>query len=459
MLFLLLLTLVSSNGRRVSESESWDLEQAVAWKAEQAVGNKGPVKKPTEKVCEHWAGPNKNWLGMQAAMCQVEQINVPDTAACLKACQDRDDCDKVAVYEGRSMNCARIHSCNVPDTDVLFSDYDDPSTWYACNKPDEQPWAITKEPTPASEFNEKKCEEVSGLGTTIEDFRHKCAYLQILNGGPFPDTCWDACEDVEDCTHVAATQVDLQNPRDIQCFLVACTGDLEFIPRAESKVVWKECKQGELAPVTLEPTAEITATETEITTTEVIPTTNVPVVTTVTCTCDEVSKMIASGQCTEPTQTEVTMQPTTAAPTKEMLWQVEGPDRCPLAYKLGAWGHFGRTKNTKKCEKKCKSHPDCVAISWKTENKACTGFSSCPFFESTAEFGGNQGWVNVRVKPEPSASAYSASFQVEEDPWTALRAGERAFACIGLLAVVVLGMKALRSSKPDNLYLHVDQDL
>lgn len=291
-----------------------------------------------------------------------------------------------------------------------------------------------------------KCEEVAGLGTAIKDFKTKCrALLEVAEERIFPEECDVICQEDEECTHVAATQIDMMNPGMIQCFTAACDNDgIEFVPRGQTdpEVVWKQCREGEAAPVTLEPSDAVVPTET-----------------TVTCGCDEVNELIASGECMLPTEAEVTMQPTTAAPTREMLWEVEGADRCPLAYKLGIWGHFGKPKNAKKCEKKCRSHPDCVAISYKTDNRACTGFSSCPFFESTDTFGGNEGWINIRVKPEPSTSAFSTSFAVEKESWTALRAGERAFACLGLLAAAVLGQKALCSSKADDIYLQVEHDL
>lgn len=186
-------------------------------------------------------------------------------------------------------------------------------------------------------------------------------------------------------------------------------------------------------------------------------------------TCDKVLEAISSGTCTLPTEAETTetittADPTTAAPTKEMLWRVEGADRCPLAYKLGIWGHFGKPKNTKKCEKKCTSHPDCVAISYKTANRACTGFSSCPFFENTDEFGGNEGWINIRVKPEPvTSSAFSASFtaarEEEEEFWTVARTTERALAVTGAVMLAALGWNHFSSSKSDAIYVQVDPDL
>jgi len=422
-----------------------------------------------EKVCEHWQGPGQSVLGF-TNFCKFQYLTAADTADCLEQCRTKDDCDKIYLYEpsGSAMTCVHVYACEIPDTDFLFSDLgvdNEPATWYACNEPGEQPFRVTREPTGPSQFKEKSCTEFGGVGQLIKDYRTKCQYLQIANLATFDD-CVDLCRDTPRCTMVGImTRPTPEDPTNQICYTMKCDDDIEIEENSNGKAVWVACEEGELPPTTSEPTdASPEPTEATLEPSEATQEPSEPP----TCqqvappqaevTCDTVNEMISSGKCTLPAETEVTMEPVTAAPTKEMLWKVEGPDRCPLAYKLGIWGHFGKTKNTKKCEKKCKSHPDCVAISWKTENRACTGFSQCPFFESTAEYGGNEGWINVRVKPEPSTS-FSASFSQGEESWGVIRAGERAMACVGLVAIVAAAYTKIFKSSSHSIYLQVEPDL
>jgi hypothetical protein len=412
----------------------------------------------TAKVCEHWQGPGKLVLGW-TRFCQYERMTAKDTADCLEVCRARDDCHSLYLYEDppSAMTCIRVHSCAVPPTDFLFSDVDtesEPATWYSCNVPGEQPWEITQEPTSQSEFREKSCTQAAGVGQLVKDMRRKCDYLQIVNRKTFED-CVDVCKGTSSCNLVGiVTKPTTEDPTNQACYTLKCADDIEIEENSDGKAVWMGCEEGELPPTTteaatLEP-SEATQEPSEPPTCETV----VPAQAEVTC--DAAIEMINSGKCVLPTEAEVTTEPTTAAPTREMLWNTEGADRCPLAYKLGAWGHFGRTKNTKKCEKKCKSHPDCVAISWKMDNRACTGFSECPFFESTEDYGGNTGWINIRVKPEPSTSAFSASF-TQAESWTVMQVGERALACVGLVAIVAAAYSKIAKSNSHSIYLQVEE--
>lgn len=405
----------------------------------------------TEKVCEHWQGPGQLVLGW-TNFCQYTRLTAKDTADCLEVCKATDGCHKLYLFESppSPMTCIQVHTCEIPDIDFLFSDVsleEEPAEWYACNEPNEQPWMLTREPTGQSQYREKSCTTAAEVGQLIKDQRRKCTYLQIADRKTF-EGCVDLCRDTPSCTMVGIVTVPTtEDPTNQKCYTMKCDEDIEIEDNADGKAVWVACEEGELPPTTTPQPSEPPTCETVVPAQAEV-------------TCDVVNELISSGKCTLPTESEVTMQPTTAAPTKEMLWQVEGPDRCPLAYKLGVWGHFGKT-TTKKCQKKCKSHPDCVAISYKTENRACTGFSQCPFFESTSAYGGNEGWINIRVKPEPSTAAFSASFRQaeKEESWTVLQAGERALACVGLVGIVAAAYSKISKSNSHSIYLQVEADL
>merc|ERR1712242_675391 len=94
------------------------------------------------------------------------------------------------------------------------------------------------------------------------------------------------------------------------------------------------------------------------------------------------------------------------------------------------------------CLQKCRKKRDCVAISIKQGNNACTGFTACPFFEDTANFGRNEGFISVRVKPDPVAASEAfvdgGDFRqpVEERGLAAPWMVERGLAVLGLLSAV-----------------------
>jgi len=179
----------------------------------------------------------------------------------------------------------------------------------------------------------------------------------------------------------------------------------------------------------------------------------------------------------EPTEatlepSEATLEPTMATPatpepTEEDPWTAENTfNRCPNKFKLSRWGNFGR-KGIEDCKKKCMKRKGCVAISIKEENNSCTGFSACPYFEDTRTAGkGNDGFTNVRLKPDPAPTVETFSavaFSQPRENRASWNVGERALgflACVGLFYVATVGLNLLCNlNKPDSTYLEVDQDL